>query len=274
MSGIARTANTRTPTTAVSAASEVTFSSKTLCAQRCLAQVRRCRCAEAFHAIAVIAPILRWLPAIPLACRPPARHKKEINNHMFWTGLAITVIAAVLGIGILRTKAIQRFPRIKDIHLDVVLIVLLILGTALSILQKVADDRAASQMADELARTEALAAPPKLSVYSTQVTRSPSGLILHVAFQCDKNVPLGVIVFVATVPQDSNAIITNIWPPSTFVITGEDTMKISADGKQARLIYSQVGAGCPLLNLEVTEATMVRIESNYLTSALELNVIE
>jgi hypothetical protein len=192
---------------------------------------------------------------------------------MSWIGLTITFIAAVLGIGLLRTKAIQRFPRIKDIHLDVVLIVLLILGTALSIWQKVADERAASLMADELARTEALAAPPKLSVYSTRVTTSPSGLILHVAFQCDKNVPLGQIVFLATVPQDSKAIITNIWPVGA-VIDGPDSMKISADGKQAQRIYSLIAAGCPLLGLEVTEATMVKIEGNYLTSPQELNVIE
>ena len=57
-------------------------------------------------------------------------------------------------------------------------------------------------------------------------------------------------------------------------LMGEDSKRISPDGKQARLIYSLLSAGNPILDLEVTQSTTVTLAGNYLTTPQELIVRE
>lgn len=52
---------------------------------------------------------------------------------MFWIAQALTLIAGLIGIALVRAAITRRFPRTKEGHLDLVLILLLVAGVALAI---------------------------------------------------------------------------------------------------------------------------------------------
>lgn len=51
---------------------------------------------------------------------------------MFWLGLAIAFVSGVLSVGISREQVQERYPKVREYHLDLVLLVLLVVGLLIS----------------------------------------------------------------------------------------------------------------------------------------------
>lgn len=65
---------------------------------------------------------------------------------------------------------------------------------------------------EELAKTAAMAKPPTLSLSNSQITRTKSGYNANLQFVPSKNQPLGSILFIAAVIDNSEAQISDFWP--------------------------------------------------------------
>lgn len=58
---------------------------------------------------------------------------------MFWLGIGIALIAGILSIGLARERIRKRFPRLAELHLDLVALGLLIVGLVLSSIHHLGD---------------------------------------------------------------------------------------------------------------------------------------
>lgn len=116
----------------------------------------------------------------------------------------------------------------------------------------------------ELEKTIEIAAPPTLSFFSKEITKTDEGYDVILKFKPSKNQHLGKIRFSARIVEDSSAKIINFWPHmGPAHITGKDSKKVSADGKQARLIYSLFSADYPEVELKVSETCTVVIAGSH-----------
>jgi len=115
--------------------------------------------------------------------------------------------------------------------------------------------------------TAKLAGPPTLTLSGREMQKGPSGYKITLQFTPSKNEPLGTIVFVASVADNSDIRILDFWPKGTFT-SGKDSKKISEDGKQARLAYGLLSAGRATFEITLSAPGKISIEGNYLSEAI------
>jgi hypothetical protein len=117
----------------------------------------------------------------------------------------------------------------------------------------------------QIEATAALAIPPTLTLTGKDTEVLTSGYKITLQFTPSKNEPLGSIVFVASIDDHSGAKILNFWPSikGGAFSSGDDSKKISADGKSAQLSYSLISMGRPTFDLTLTKKARIRIEGNY-----------
>ncbi|PKN65491.1 MAG: hypothetical protein CVU57_10270 [Deltaproteobacteria bacterium HGW-Deltaproteobacteria-15] len=123
-----------------------------------------------------------------------------------------------------------------------------------------------------LAETAKLASPPLLSLVPPIIKAIDSGYSAELKFKPSKNEPLGIIVFVANVIEESGTRIEDFWPSTKTggFSTSKDSIRISEDGRQARLEYGLLSAGGPIVNLKVSDKCRVRISGNYIADPFEV----
>ncbi len=119
----------------------------------------------------------------------------------------------------------------------------------------------------------ALASPPTLLLTSRNIEEDASKYKLTLQFTPSKNEPLGTIIFVIYVENDSNAKILDIWPSlkGGAFSSGDDSKKIDPNGKRGQLIYSLISAGRPTIDLTLSQKATIKIEGNYIASPIIFN---
>ena len=146
-------------------------------------------------------------------------------------------------------------------------------GTETEVLNKLALQ--IRNIEQELDKAKAMAEPSKLIFNSNKIKKTDKGFLTTIRFKPTKNQSLGQIIFFAKLPDKSKAKILNFWPSienSPAFQFGKQSKQIDGDGQNARLIYSLISFGYPSIDLEVSEATEVRIEGNYLIEPLDLKI--
>lgn len=126
------------------------------------------------------------------------------------------------------------------------------------------------QLESKITETIKLAGPPTLALSGRDMENVDVGYRITLQFTPSKNEPLGTIMFLATVVDDSDIRILDFWPSikGGAFSTGKDSKKIREDGKQARLTYSLMSAGRPTFDLTLSGPGRLRIEGNYLSDAI------
>jgi hypothetical protein len=110
--------------------------------------------------------------------------------------------------------------------------------------------------------------PPALKLTSHDTEKLDTGYKITLQFTPSKNEPLGVIIFHASVDDDSDVRILDFWPSKGVFRHGKDSKKIEEDGKQALLRYSLLGVGRPSIDLTISGKARIKIQGNYLDEAL------
>ncbi len=110
--------------------------------------------------------------------------------------------------------------------------------------------------------------PPTLSLSSRETKKLESGYKITLQFTPSKNEPLGIIIFQASIDDDSDVQIVDFWPSGGAFISGKDSKKITSDGKKARLAYSLMSAGRPKFDLTLSGRARIKIEGNYLENEI------
>jgi len=110
--------------------------------------------------------------------------------------------------------------------------------------------------------------PPTLSLSGRKIRKLESGYKITLQFTPSKNEPLGIIIFQASIYDDSDVQIVDFWPSGGAFSSGKDSKKIASDGKKARLAYSLLSVGRPKFDLTVSGKARIRIEGNYLENAI------
>jgi len=122
----------------------------------------------------------------------------------------------------------------------------------------------ANDIRKELEKTIEIAAPPTLSFFSKEITKTDQGYDVILKFKPSKNENLGKVGFTAKIVRDSSAKITDLWTGEGYVcLAGPDSKKISDNGKEARLIYSSISADWPIVRLKVSDACTVLIAGTH-----------
>ncbi len=127
----------------------------------------------------------------------------------------------------------------------------------------------------KLGKTAEMAAPPTLSLLQekVEITKTDSGYTALLIFKPSKNKQLGQIALIAKVIGESSGKIVDFWPRAgPAFLTGEDSKKISADGKKARLIFQLIGVGNPHVELKMSEASKVLISGSHDLKALIIDI--
>ncbi len=68
---------------------------------------------------------------------------------MFWIGILIAFVGGIISIGLSRESVKRKFPRIREKHLDVVSLVILVIGLLISVMDHSAQSRTLRQLEDE-----------------------------------------------------------------------------------------------------------------------------
>ncbi len=105
-----------------------------------------------------------------------------------------------------------------------------------------------------------LAEPPRLSLHSHEVQRTPEGLLVLITFTRTKDVPLGSLEYVAGLPTTSTEKILEFRPALTSMNV---RMQLSKDGKVARLSFDLSGSRGPRIKLLLSGPTAVRVQGNH-----------
>jgi len=118
------------------------------------------------------------------------------------------------------------------------------------------------------------AEPNKISLLSKNIEEKGEGYKITLKFKPTKNEPLGQIVLVAKLEKLSKAKILNFWPSTAggAFQSGKDSKQISDDGYSARLIYSLMGAGYPVVELTISAQTSILIEGNHGLGKFIINI--
>ena len=124
----------------------------------------------------------------------------------------------------------------------------------------------------DLDDTRKLAQPPTLTLHQHKTHTVGNTHTFTFQFLPSKNEQLGMISFVATIEQDGDAKIVDFWPStnSPAFSHGPQSKQITPDGRQARLTYSLLSAGPPVIDVTVEGRAPIRLEGNYMTNALVL----
>jgi len=65
---------------------------------------------------------------------------------MFWLGLTVALVSGLTGIGLSRDQTKKRFPKVADLHLDLVAIALLVVGLIIAAIDYRAQDKELNQV--------------------------------------------------------------------------------------------------------------------------------
>ena len=125
-----------------------------------------------------------------------------------------------------------------------------------------------------LAETSRLAGPPVLTLARSTFTTIDAGYLAELRFMPSKNEPLGIVVFVVSVIDQSESRIIDFWPSTKAggFSSGDDSKRIAEDGRQARLAYALLSPGGPIVDLKVSSNCKVRISGNYISDPIELSI--
>jgi len=172
---------------------------------------------------------------------------------MFWFGFFVALVSGLVSIAALREVLLRRYPGLRELHLDVIGAVLLIIGLALAAYDHVATEA-------ELRRLETLASPPKLSYASHRTRMQESGLIeAEISFRSSKPEPLGLLSFEATV--EAPAEIAEFMPAGLAM---QIHSQIHSTRRSATLQFATPGGSAPALKINVTAPTTVSLEEAHL----------
>lgn len=127
---------------------------------------------------------------------------------------------------------------------------------------------------DNLKRTTELAEAPTLAVSKPVVAVVDAGLKATIQFWPSKNEPLGILIFDVSLTPDSEARIVDLWPVKGggAFQAGSDSKKIDRDGRKARLEYSLLSAGSPVIDITVSNECRVTIAGNYCEQAIVIDI--
>lgn len=123
------------------------------------------------------------------------------------------------------------------------------------------------KLEEQVKKAKEIALPPTLSLVQqkVEITKTDSGYTALLVFKPSKNKHLGQIALIAKVIGESSGKIVDFWPRAgPAFLTGEDSKKISADGKKAWLIFQLIGVGNPQVELKMSEASRVQISSSHI----------
>ena len=152
------------------------------------------------------------------------------------------------------------------------------LAGQVQLLQRLDEEKTAKIQTLErsLEKTSAQASPPVLSLASSSISDKDGAKVATLRFNSSKNVPLGAIVFVAEVSTFSLTPppkIVDFWPDANSAfVSGNDSKKIAEDGLSARLVYSLVGAGAPVVDLTVSSEATVTVTGNYIEKPIQIDI--
>jgi len=153
------------------------------------------------------------------------------------------------------------------------------LASQVELLQRLDAEKTAKieTLQQSLDKTSAQASPPTLSLASVTVGDEAGAKVATLRLNPSKNVPLGRLEFVVEVSTFSlgqSAKILKFWPSATTGAfeSGKDSMMVAEDGLSARLIYSLMGAGQPVIDLTLSGSATVTLSSNYLPKPLQIEV--
>ena len=131
----------------------------------------------------------------------------------------------------------------------------------------------ANDQEEKLRKTIKMAEPPTLSFLDSNVVKTDLGYKAILRFKPSKNQPLGQIILIAKITDETSAKITNFWPkPGPPFTTGPDSKKISNDGKEARLAYGIMAVGYPEVELNLSESAKVMVSGNLLIEPVVLEI--
>lgn len=121
----------------------------------------------------------------------------------------------------------------------------------------------------ELQQTKEMAKPPVLSLSAIQVDAKAKNPTVLLQFSPSKNQPLASLSFVITIIDPGSAKILNVGRRSRTIA---DSKCLNPDGRSATISFTPLGSGPPILVLETSEPCKFRIEGNYITEPIELEL--
>ncbi|MCK4312170.1 MAG: hypothetical protein KAW88_05490 [Candidatus Cloacimonetes bacterium] len=121
-------------------------------------------------------------------------------------------------------------------------------------------------------KIEQMAAPPSLSLYTTTISNNAGVYTAVMSFEPSKTMPLGPVVFVAEIQNDSQSKILDFWPKGGAFLSGDQSKKIEADGRMARLQYQLIGFAYPQIELKLSAPAQVKIHGNHELESFILEV--
>jgi hypothetical protein len=109
-----------------------------------------------------------------------------------------------------------------------------------------------------------MAAPNVIKFQKYDVRKDGNNYIVKIRFKPEKNIPLGILQFIVSMPHDSGAKIINIWPNAEggAFQTGNESKLITANSESARIMYSLLGAGFPTIDVTVSKLISMQIVGN------------
>lgn len=110
--------------------------------------------------------------------------------------------------------------------------------------------------------------PPTLSLSGRKTKKLESGYKCTLQFTPSNNGPLDIIVFHASIDDDSDVQIVDFWPSGGAFIAGKYSKNIASGGKKARLAYSLMNGGRPKFDLTLSDRARIKIEGNYLENEI------
>ncbi|MFA5835215.1 MAG: hypothetical protein WDA22_17180 [Bacteroidota bacterium] len=125
-------------------------------------------------------------------------------------------------------------------------------------------DEALEKLQNEIIETKKLAQPNAIRFHKKEVTQNTDGYTLKLFFITTKNEPLGTIAIGVSILGLNLSVIQDIWPhlDGGAFSTGPDSKLITSNGKQARIIYSLIGMGRPVIEIKVSAKCKFRVEGN------------
>ena len=127
----------------------------------------------------------------------------------------------------------------------------------------------AEKTREELLRVAEEAAPPYLSLDSSQIERTQEDYVVTLKLNPSKNVPFGTLIFRAEIMGESEAIIKEL---TCMQMHFGGKLQISDDGKIATLPYSSPGVRQERLKLVVSEPCKIHVSGTHIKEPLELEI--
>jgi len=131
-------------------------------------------------------------------------------------------------------------------------------------------------LSKKVQQVQELSKAPSLTLSGNSLSKLENGYKLTLQFAPSKNVHLGILVFTAKIAGDSDVRIVRFSPSPEGPIcqTGNDSEKLSPDGKTARLSYALMSVGRPKLDLTITGRATVEISGNRLEQSYVMSVVQ